>query len=306
MKLNKFMFSEEFAYTYSEVKSEIFGSSAFVSTNLALLLVSLNLMANNSGKCGNTYDYSFLADGENIGSCVRDFAVSVLNKIELRYGEHYAVVIASEEEFSDASEKFMKKLFNVLDYTYDKYSTLLHIYAQQKSHLLDKLQRIRDEDKTNSASGQHYNTRVLDEDKSNSKSDEHYNTKGTSVSSSSSSGSQSASSDTPQTINTTGDADDLNGYWNKYDKAHDSASSSSSGSETDNGRTSGTGSESTDATETDNGSISSSGSESFDATESYDPMTMMARIEEIQTKYENTMFKWVEEFDRLFIEEGNI
>ena len=37
----------------------------------------------------------------------------------------------------------MKKVINILDYTYVRYSTLLDLYENQKEHLLDKLQSSR-------------------------------------------------------------------------------------------------------------------------------------------------------------------
>lgn len=348
MKLNRFCFKEEYAYTYKEVLEALLREEYYLlnKTTLAQVIAELGFIELNAQETGiqtNLVAYSFLGEG-SIAEKVSQNAVNVLNKVALRYKDHYALLSNTEDETAvfKQSQAFFTKVCNVLDYTFNKYDTLLTIYESQKSHLLDKLQRIRDEektsslegehsitrtrdeDKTNSASGQHSDTRVLDEDKTHSVDGEHSNTKESDVSTSSESGSQTASSDTPQTINATGNFDALNGYDNKYTKAHDTASSSSEGTETDNGTTSESGSATTDATETNNGSTSSSGSEnidieetdagtnstsgseSLDATESFDPMTIMARIDEIQNQYQNTMFKWVEEFDRIFIEEGNI
>lgn len=280
MKLNKFIFSEEFAYTYDEVLKNFTGGTPTSITNdrVILMLSRCGLIISHGTPPQDYYTndgyFSFLEPYDKTPSIhsvqVKSNALKVLQKVRNRYEEHYAVVVASESEFADACEKFFVKVCNVLDYTFDKYDTLLGIYEAQKSHLLDKLQRVRDEDKTTS------------------ESESHYVRKGTNISTENESGSQVGGSKTPQTINTTGDFDELEGYWDNYDKAHESGSSSSEGSETDDG------------------SSSRSGTEGLDATESFDPMTMMARIEEIQSQYENTMFKWVEEFDRLFIEEGNI
>lgn len=349
MKLNRFCFNEEYAYTYREVIEKVLREEYlfFGKDSLCQFLAEqgyIELNAQNTGVQTNLGAYSFIDGTGTFEDQVSKNAIDVLNKVALRYQDHFAVVSDTDDndEVRGKSCQFFTKVVNVLDYTFKKYDTLLNVYSSQERHLLDRLKknrvgettdvlegehsitRVRDEDKSNSASGQHYNTRVLDEDKTSTLEGEHSITKGTSVSSESESGSQNASSDTPQTINGTGDFDAINGYYNKYDKAHDSATTSSEGSESDEGTNSESGSATTDATETDNGSTSSSGTENIDVEETdngtnsstntknedieetFDPMTAMARIDEIQNQYQNTMFKWVEEFDRLFIEEGNI
>jgi len=286
MKLNNFMFKEEYAYTFSEVFDDELGLSLFDSGEMCNCLVEIGLITKSNAKAQNKLFFlSFVKHNEHIDSAINDNAIAVFNKVYLRYKLHYALVLDHLMNVEDAQE-FMRKVFRVLDYTFDKYDTLLTIYAEQKSHLLDKLQRIREEDKSHSLSGSHSESR-----------DETRNLeRGTEIDTESGSKSKSAGSDTPQTINVSQDIGDIAGYFNKYDQAEDEGTSHSEGTDTDTG---------TIGIET-SGENSSSGSEEIDATESYDPTTMMARIEEIQTKYENTMFKWVEEFDRLFIEEGNI
>ena len=251
MKLNNFMFKEEYAYTYEEVLIELQGTTYLSGTTLCEMLDNcglLPLLANQ--KYDNKYAYSFLPSGQIEEDDVPARTLNLLNKVALRYGQHYAVVVSSQEEFENASINFMRKLCNDLDYTFEKYDALLSMYADNKSKLLDKLERTRSEEKSGESE----------------------------ISSESSSGSKSAGSDTPQTINVSQDIGEIAGYFNRYDQAQDEASSSSEGSN----------------------------SETIEATETFDPTTLMARIDEIQKQYENTMFKWVEEFDRLFIEEGNI
>lgn len=253
MKLNNFMFKEEYAYTYEEVLDGVWGTSPFTSSELILLLKSYNLVElQQSNVSENPYNYSFVEKGVSADDSISEKAVSVVNKLLLRYGNHYAVITSTQEtsEVVKSFKNFMIKLFNVLDYTFEKYDALLSMYAENKSKLLDKLERTRSEEKSGESE----------------------------VSSESSSGSKSAGSDTPQTINVSQDIGEIAGYFNRYDQAQDEASSSSEGSN----------------------------SETIEATETFDPTTLMARIDEIQKQYENTMFKWVEEFDRLFIEEGNI
>lgn len=312
MKLNNFMFKEEFAYTYKEVLKELHINSTPPLMNkmdFAYLISSqLGTIEQGSGNTtitSNKMAYSFLGIGA-VSEKVSQTALDVINKLWGRYGNHYAVVVASEDEFNEASKEFMLRVLNVLDYTFVKYDTLLNMYENQKSHLLDKLSRVRSEEKEHSLEGEHSNTIVRDEDKSNSASGQHSTTKGTEVDTESSSGSKTAGSDTPQTINVGASFDELKGYFNKYDQGEDEGTSHSEGSETDSGTNSSSGTENIDVEETDNGTSSSSGSETIEATETYDPTTLMSRIDEVQKQFDNVMLKWVNEFDRLFIEEGNI
>lgn len=253
MKLNKFMFSEEFAFTYEEVLDALGYTAPFDSAELCLLLVQMGYIVKSGENVQyNYYEMSFIQTGVSADVSIQTNALNVLNKLRLRYGEHYAMVLTEDTAsvISAGAKSFMRKVFNVLDYTYDKYNTLLSIYAEQKSHLLDKLEKTRNEDKSAESE----------------------------VSSTSSSNSKSAGSNTPQTINVSADYGEIAGYFDEYNQAGDEAESHSEGAN----------------------------EETNEITETFDPSTLMARIEEIQTKYENTMFKWVEEFDRLFIEEGNI
>lgn len=53
------------------------------------------------------------------------------------------------------------------------------------------------------------------------------------------------------------------------------------------------------------GDSSSSGSDEFEETETWDTMTIMARLDEIQKHFANLWEKWLNEFDELFVEEVN-
>lgn len=286
MKLNNFMFKEEFAYTYAEVcgivkqpyssveilHPELFRNKTHIAQFLSEIGTITITTQTTPSIVSNDTGWSFILSNGVLANAIPARVLQILSKVGLRYKEHYALVsdTSNEEKVRDASLEFMTKVFNVLDYTFNKYDAILSAYESQKTHMLDKLSRIRSEEKEHSVEGEHSNTR------------------GTEVDTTSSSASKTAGSDTPQTINVQASFDELKGYFNKYDQGEDEGASHSEG------------------TDTDSGTNSSSGTENLDATETYDPMTIMARIDEIQTQYENTMFKWVEEFDRLFIEEGNI
>lgn len=253
MRLNKFLFEEDYAYTYEEVLIELLGTSyysPFTKESLLSIFEECGTIQVGETNFNNVFAYAFLKSGTFVENDIPQRTLDILNKLYLRYGEHFALITHSEDELASASRKFFKKLCNVLDYTFEKYDALLTMYANNKSKLLDKLERTRSEEKSGESE----------------------------ISSESASGSRSAGSDTPQTINVSSSFDEIKGYYDRYDQAQDEATSSSEGSN----------------------------SETIEATETFDPTTLMARIDEIQKQYENTMFKWVEEFDRLFIEEGNI
>ena len=53
------------------------------------------------------------------------------------------------------------------------------------------------------------------------------------------------------------------------------------------------------------GTSSSSGTDKFEENESFDTMTIMAKLEEIERNFSMLWKKWLDEFDQLFIEEVN-
>ena len=78
-------------------------------------------------------------------------AEKVMNLLTLRYADHYPVWVSkdcppfqpeepvTEAEFVEAIQKFARFLFGKLYATYDRYSTMLGVYATQKAKLLDKV-----------------------------------------------------------------------------------------------------------------------------------------------------------------------
>ena len=51
--------------------------------------------------------------------------------------------------------------------------------------------------------------------------------------------------------------------------------------------------------------LAGEGTDEFEETETYDTMTIMSKLEEIEKYYSMIWLKWLNEFDRLFIEEAN-
>lgn len=259
--MNKSMFKEEYAYTLDdlcEMLGVFSGTPTFSNYAICQILKFCKMLTldgpgtsiqTNPGKLAfiNASEYP-----ASIETALSSRISSLLNKIYFRFKDNYALVseYSSSELVSNGQFlKFFRTMFNIIDYTYDKYDRMLSIYEANRDHLLDKLQRVYSEE----------SKRTIDIDTENS------------------SHSKSAGSDTPQTINVSGDIEAINGYFDSFDQAADAGTSNS---------------DSTDEYDKD-------------TTESYDPTTLMARIKEIENDYSNIMFKWIEEFSRLFIEEGN-
>lgn len=94
-----------------------------------------------------------------------DKRLDLISLLIQRYWDEY--VFESEEEMTDSlnimsfedilykARRFFGKLWNIIEFTYPKYSTILSAYDTQKDHLLDKLQRIIDTDTSNTGTSNH-------------------------------------------------------------------------------------------------------------------------------------------------------
>lgn len=146
MLKNNWLFQEHIIYDFDEVM-KFFNSydenSTIDDTTLKDILkglkrcyvVNYSIRSNPSGLSflhltDNVYDY-----GENV--------LEFLNKLYQRYKNHYCIDILHESEKEKAFNDLMNKVVNLLDYTYPKYSNLIDLYSSQKSHLMDKLSRVR-------------------------------------------------------------------------------------------------------------------------------------------------------------------
>lgn len=257
MMKHNFMFEDKWNYTLEEVLHSINNQTGGGSIPYEISTFNEVLQA-----CGyfsiipsssNPYGLTFLEiDSENIYSPTQ-LATTFLNKLYLRYSDHYAIQIDEDLsvvslEFLVYAKKFMKKVFNRLDYTYLKYSLLISNYESQKAHFLDKLERARSGSREVSQEGEHSDT----------------------------TDNVNLFNDTPQTTDIVATIE-----GNQYV------------SELNKGQTS------------NEGSNSSSGSDEFSESETWDTMTIMARLDEIQKHFSNLWEKWLNEFDELFVEEVN-
>ena len=197
----------------------------------------------------NPFNLSFL-ELENQSYNPTTLSVDFLNKLYARYKNHYCVdlVDESDDKKTKAFYDFMQKVINLLDYTYNKYSTLLDLYDNQKSHLLDGLKRTREgernvsENGTNASAGSYFD---LHND-------------------------SPQSSDVVATLSENQFASDLS----KGNNAN-------------------------------SGENHSTGQDTFEETETHDEATIIGKINEIETKYSNLIYKWLNEFEQLFIDEVN-
>ncbi|MBR2651408.1 hypothetical protein IKD48_01125 [bacterium] len=154
--MRNWVFSELTLYTFEEVSEYLIGLTGggtyppFDKTGIEELFVLLPLIVD--GK--NPYGLSFLVQGEyNVE--LSSLALTCLNKISLRYKDHYCVSLKKEEEKDKEFKSFFIKLANVLDHTYLRYSTLLNNYDTQKANLLNGLQRTRSGTRNVSQNGEH-------------------------------------------------------------------------------------------------------------------------------------------------------
>lgn len=160
---NNFMFEEKFNYTFEEVIDCINNQTGsadepYTASEVREVLGVMGFMNYVSTHWTNDYDLSFVVLDES-DYIPTDLSATLLNKLEMRYADHYAVQTDKDldiysSDFLDYAKKFMTKLINKIDYTYAKYSLLLNEYKTQKTHLLDKLGRTRSGNRSISQSGQ--------------------------------------------------------------------------------------------------------------------------------------------------------
>lgn len=156
--MHNFMFDEYENFTLLEILPLLNFSVSyqpFSSQDLATFMKIAGLLVEDDGDWENIYDWTFV--DVSAEDKIKTNAISILNKAFLRYKDHYCVQVKCPV---DATEKLvksydlMKKMLKICDYTYDKYSTLIDLYGEEKAHLLDKLGRTRSGNRSVSQSGQ--------------------------------------------------------------------------------------------------------------------------------------------------------
>ena len=93
----------------------------------------------------------FMTVDENLDITMNADAVELLNALEAKYRDHIAVITRDYVEYGEPSEEakassfvaacdsFYMNLVSVLALSYPRYSTILGIYATEKSKLLDEV-----------------------------------------------------------------------------------------------------------------------------------------------------------------------
>lgn len=172
MTLNcNLMFEEKNLYTYAELlahyneidEKDIFNEDnqwGDVSDFVVNFLIPLRFVSGYGSplKVSNGFGYSFVKDGEEVSDCVPLLVVQLFNKILARYGNHYCCVVHKElKDYADyvyELKNFARKILNLVDYTYEKYATLLNLYKSKENNMLDKLGRTRSGSREISSEGE--------------------------------------------------------------------------------------------------------------------------------------------------------
>ena len=304
MIFNNYMFEEHELYTYKEVLSKC--NVLPPATNASVICHLLNnidlaFIPPATQNFFNEYGLSFAKDGVLPATdLIQSNAIMIFNKLYARYRSHYAINCLKDDDVEAKSKEFMRKLFNLLDYTFVKYDTLLSLYSSQKTHLLDKLGRTRTGERAlaTNVSG---NQSVSGTSSGTTSQTDAEMTSGTS-SSSGTKDTLDLHNDTPQTTDVVATMEG-NQYVSDLRKIHESESESGQTSGTLSRTSSGTSGGQTSSTETSQ--TASTGTDEFTESEMWDTKTMMEKLDEIEKNFSNLIKKWLNEFDELFIEEVN-
>ena len=103
----------------------------------------------------NDYSISFVQTIESELVCSQ-LAINLLNKLKLRYADHWAIMCNDDtNETKVANSKgLFRKIFNLMDYTFPKYSLLFELYENKRANMLDKLARTRSGSREISSEGE--------------------------------------------------------------------------------------------------------------------------------------------------------
>lgn len=205
-----------------------------------------------------------------------------------RFAEHY--VLSADEEMSalklkSAFIKWRRKFIGILTATKDKYNSLLDIYSDNLSKLMDGIKTTTEDSGENSSQNAHSGDSTRQTAIQGVKSDD-YDVDNTE---------KELINDTPTTteVVSTIEADQfVTGLKKKTGHVDNVGTSTESNNMSENG--------------TDRAVDTASGSHDNTITTENDTYTKMARIDEVQKLFQNTLISWTNEFAGLFIEERNL
>lgn len=237
-----------------------------------------------------------------------------------RFAEHY--VLSVDEQMTEAKlypafTKWRRKFIGILTATKDKYNSLLNVYSDNISKLMDGIKTTTTEEGEHSAQRTHDGDSSRTSSGTDSKRHDGGATKSSSVTSSKSDdydtdvSSKELENNTPTTsdVMSTIDANQFVTNLKKKSEHTDNVGTTSESStltENDTDSYGESGTNSTQETGTDDYTDNESGSHESSVTTENDSLTKMARIDEIQKLFQNTLMNWTNEFAGLFIEEGNL
>ena len=147
------IYEQEELYSFEEVMSCLIGQTGggtnfpFNELTIRECLSILDFIDDNSSPKENTLKLPFVVMEDNLLR-VTDLGVLFFNKLFSRYEHHLCfalddIYLSTDTKMIKATNNFIKKVVNKLDYSYPRYSTLLSLYEDEKTHLMDGLERAR-------------------------------------------------------------------------------------------------------------------------------------------------------------------
>ena len=223
-------------------------------------------------------------------------------QIASRHREDIIFAIDEEENDSDGRKacavQFFMSIIFIAQQTAEKYSKLLSLYSSEKDKLMDALENITSESHQDSSIEEASNEG--ESSRNGSRSGSQHQDATESKETNETSEARSRYSDTPE----------MEGMYEDEKYTTNLTNGDVSGNSESSGESSLDSSDSEETSETASNSGSSTANKESSGERQtiskLNPMTIMARIKEIDDNYRNIMLAWVNEFDRLFIDGCNV
>ena len=223
-------------------------------------------------------------------------------QIATRHREDIIFAIDEDEDITDNRKnvaiQFFLSLVFIAQNTAEKYSKLLSLYSSEKDKLMDALENITSESHQDSSIEEASNEG--ESSRNGSRSGSQHQDATESKETNETSEARSRYSDTPE----------MEGMYDDEKYTTNLTNGDVSGNSESSGESSLDSSDSEETSETASNSGSSTANKESSGERQtiskLNPMTIMARIKEIDDNYRNIMLAWVNEFDRLFIDGCNV
>lgn len=223
-------------------------------------------------------------------------------QIATRHREDIIFAIDEDEDTTDNRKnvaiQFFLSLVFIAQNTAEKYSKLLSLYSNEKDKLMDALENITSETHQDESSEEASNEG--ESSRNGSRSGSQHQDATESKETNETSEARSRYSDTPE----------MEGMYDDEKYTTNLTNGDVSGNSESSGESSLDSNDSEETSETASNSGSSTANKESSGERQtiskLNPMTIMARIKEIDDNYRNIMLAWVNEFDRLFIDGCNV